>query len=93
MHKDDNRANARADNLEYGTPLQNVTQCIQWGRWTRRKLTDAQAREIRSSMEAARQSTPSRRVRTGTAASLAQKYGVSERCIEAVWWGRNYAAA
>jgi DNA-binding CsgD family transcriptional regulator len=39
-HKDDNRANPQADNLEYGTRSQNIQDSIDRGRWNRpRKLS------------------------------------------------------
>ncbi len=93
MHKDDNRANARLDNLCYGTHQENVQDTITKGRQTRRYLTDIQVREIRKTLTALRKSTGARRVPCGACNTLAIKYGVSERCIEAIWWGKNYKNA
>ncbi len=51
-HKDDNRQNPRADNLEYGTRTQNILDSVQRGRWHRsRKLTDDQIQQIRFYIE------------------------------------------
>lgn len=55
-HKDDDRANARLDNIEYGTHQQNVQDCIDRGRTNRAvgeraglsKLTTADVLNIRS---------------------------------------------
>lgn len=90
MHKDDNRANARLDNLEYGTPYQNTRQCISRNRWTRRKFTEDVVREIRQRAQNTPRTGPAQRLPNHFARNLAKEYGVSERCIEAIIWGRNY---
>lgn len=90
MHKDDNPLNARADNLEYGTSLQNNHDKIARGRFTRRKLTEDQVRDIRARLEALPRTGPAHRIPNGSCKVLAREFGVSERCIEAVWWRHNY---
>lgn len=93
MHLDDSPANARADNLRYGTPYENVHDCIDKGRQRRRKFSDAEVRVIRQRLEAQRLPTPARRLPKGACQAMADEHGVSERCIEALWTGPNYADA
>ncbi len=70
-HKDDNPANARADNLEYGTRTQNILDAVERGRWSHsKKLTSEQVLAIRD------------RALTESQASLAREYRV---CHAAVW--------
>ena len=93
MHKDDDRLNARLDNLEYGTHLQNVQDCIARGRQKRRKLTDLQVREIRLAISDIPKTGPNQRPPNGTYAFIGTHYGVTGRCIEAVWKNQNYKNA
>lgn len=83
MHKDDNRANARLDNLEYGTHLQNMHDCLRRGRQKWRKLTWKQVEEIRESLDTLAKLTG--RLPVGSSKKVAAIFGVSARCIEAVF--------
>ncbi len=59
-HKDDDRLNARADNLEYGTRHQNIMDAVERGRWNRprgeehcqAKLTTVEVVEIKQFLAA-----------------------------------------
>lgn len=80
MHRDDDRLNARADNLDYGTSLQNNRDCVARGR--RRylvgaanphsKLTQVQILEIRQ------------RAQTERASILAAEFGVHQVTISKI---------
>lgn len=91
MHLDDDPTNNAASNLRYGTPRENMRQCLSRDRQKRRRLTNTQVRDIRAYLETQRTTSPARRLHAGTAARVAAEYGVSERCIEALWTGPNYA--
>ncbi len=90
LHKDDNRTNARLDNLEYGTHLQNVRDCLRRGRQTRRLLTFQQVTDIRTVLDALPKTGPAGRVPNGSVKRVAARYSVSERCIEAIFWRKNW---
>lgn len=90
MHKDDDPSNPNASNLVYGTPLQNVQDMHAKGRWTRQKLTREQVRDIRCTLRSLPRTGPAKRIPNGSCKRLAEQYSVTERCIEAVWWGVNY---
>lgn len=80
MHKDDNRQNARATNLEYGTPLRNIQDCVSRGRRRylsgetnhRSKLTESQVSEIRE------------RAGREPQTALAQQFGVHQVTISKI---------
>ena len=75
-HKDGNKANNRADNLEWTSHAENVRHAIKTGLHFKRRLTPGQIKEIRSSR--------------GRQAELAEKYGVSQTTISQIRRGVLY---
>lgn len=90
LHKDDDRMNGRLDNLEYGTRLKNIQDCIARGRFTRRQFSEEQVRAIRAYLDTQRKDTPARRLRAGVTAQVANQYGVSKQCIRELWTRATY---
>jgi hypothetical protein len=84
---DNDRANVRLDNLSYGTYVENSADMDAHGtrmrgsKYSSAKLTEAQAREIRSLHYKVTQS------------ALAERYGVSPACIQAIHDGRTWTHA
>ncbi len=77
-HKDDNRANPRASNLEYGTRTQNIIDSVNRGRWNRpRKVTKAEVIDIRKQ---ALHGVPHH--------VIASQYGLSRSSVQAGVTGR-----
>ena len=85
-HLDGDRTNNRADNLVWGTPLENGQDRERHGRTARgsrggrAKLTEADVRAIRSR----------HRPRIVTFEHLASEFGVSVACIQAIIQCRNW---
>jgi hypothetical protein len=92
-HKDDDRQNARADNLEYGTRGQNIQDMLQRGRNNPpRILSLQQVQRIRRVLDSSRRG-PSRRARRGLLPEIAKAYGVSVGTIRSISIGRSWTHA
>lgn len=77
-HRCDNPKCINVDHLFLGTPTDNMRDKIAKGRGNATKLTVPEAQEIK----AAKGLQPRR--------TVAERYGVSERTISAIWSGENW---
>jgi hypothetical protein len=84
-HLDGNPANDHPDNLTWGTQAENMTDMVRHGRSTRgsrnarAKLTEAQAREIKT-----------RRAAGESGRSLAREFNISEQTVACIKTGRQW---
>ncbi len=84
LHIDGNPINNRADNLRWGTRLDNIIDTVRHtGRTSRSLLTYAQAAEIRRRCDG----------RHGCQARLAREFSVSESVVSGIVLGQTYAMA
>lgn len=92
-HKDDDRTNAKADNLEYGTRRDNVQDMMQRGRHNPpSKLTLGEVQIIRRALDSSR-CGPSRRVAAGFLTVMAECFNVSVGTIKAISTRRRWKDA
>jgi len=78
-HKDGNKANCRADNLEYTTKLENFAHAVRHGLNGRKKITPAQVLEIRKF-----------RILGTSVKELSRRFGITESSIAGLLKGRSW---
>lgn len=76
LHKCDNSRCVRPDHLYLGDHMQNMDDVSRRGRSGRRKLTEAQVREIRASQDPQR--------------VIAKRYGIDQNAVWLLRAGRTY---
>lgn len=84
-HLNGDAHDCRVVNLAYGTPSQNVRDCIRHGTHNRAQLSPGQVRRIRWLYHVAGADRPL------VVEQLAEKFGVSKRVIRAAASGKTYA--
>lgn len=95
MHRDDNRSNARLDNLSYGTHLENVRDAVAKGRIVCGEehhfagITEAQALGIKRALDARRVGR-SQSVRRGGLHEVAAQFGVPHSTVRHISQGRSW---